>query len=739
MEDPEDEKNDGSQKSTQSNPTTPKRIARTVVGEADGLEYLVQRPSESASSAETTSKERTQGSRPQTHYLHKPYKKRETIPDEHTLGMAQPNYGPFIPSTGLGEVANENTQNMCHFATHRLGSPTKSTVIAIEGAQNIDKFANGSLEPDNGYQSFFQKRRLERDRPANPPLADPMSVRHIAKEHPRRKYWPDSIAFEPPMGYREILDRRGVNECQSLYSLHRPHTRDLNIPNEVPERMNQPVNNSVELLMGYQPADPHPGPHSRMFKIPNATARVNSSATKPVERPMKYQPLDPHPGPPSRMFKIPRITLRVNPSATNLVERSMEHQPVEPHPGPPSRMFKIPKVTPRVNSSTNTIERPMEHQPANPPPGHPTRPRNIVDEDLQRIAAAAHLALESPTSPHRVANECLQGMDHIANTFSSRTVAAGTIPPPLPPSVEEAYKKKCIELKRRMQEVEESNDVFRVRKARLARGIRKMRLERAYLLEMLGKRMKKNGSSVDGFPQPYDEESDGSSEGPPTVSFSSFSTSRPSRLKSLANSPTLQPHEKPLRSKRSHRRPVSSPPPNFGHQHPRPIAPSQAHPTSAYEPPRDGFRESAFQHVPTTNGHTTIHYPPHPSTYPPNSAYQPEPQVMRPRPQPPQAAFFNFLEGYIKRHPEKYPHQTHEELLQVAQRAWEETEAEEYKHYYEDKYQRELRAYEEQIAELERREREGMMEVQVPPPPPPQAQQPREAPVGVGGFTSING
>ena len=112
---------------------------------------------------------------------------------------------------------------------------------------------------------------------------------------------------------------------------------------------------------------------------------------------------------------------------------------------------------------------------------------------------------------------------------------------------------------------------------------------------------------------------------------------------------------------------------------------------------------------------------------------------MRPRPQPPQPAFFNFLEGYIKRHPEKYPHQTPDELLQVAQRAWEETEAEEYKHYYEDKYQRELRAYEDQIAELERRERDGMMDVQGPPPPPPQGQQPREAPAAVGGFTSING
>ena len=699
MEDPVDEKKDGFQKSTLSNPIALKRMARTVAGEAHGLGYLGQRPCESASSAETTSKKRTQGREPPSHQFHEPYKKGETIPDENTLGMAQSHYDPLLPSTALGGVANEHIKNMVQSATHRFGSPTKSSVIANEGPQNIYRSASGSLEPATGYQSFFKLRRLERDRPTNPPFGDPPGARYIANEHLQGKCWPDSIPLEPPMGCKEILEWRGENEYQSPHSLHGPHTRDLNIPNEVPERMNPYANNPVERPVKYQIVDPHFGPPSRIFKIPKVTPRVDSFATNPVERPLEYQPVDPHPGPPSRMFKIPEITARVNASATNLVERPMD----------------------------------------NPPPGRPTRPRKVVIEDLQRIAAAAHLALESPTNPHRVANERLQGIDHIANTSSSQIVAAGTIPPPLPPSVEEAYKKKCIELKRRMQEVEESNDVFRVRKARLARGIRKMRLERAYLLEMLGKRMKKNGSSVDGFPQPYDEESDGSSEGPPTVSFSLSSTSRPSRLKSLANSPTLQPHEKPLRSKRSHRRPVSSPPPNFGHQHPRPIAPSQAHPTSAYEPPRDGFRESAFQHVPTTNGHATIHYPPHPSTYPPNSAYQPEPQIMRPRPQPPQSAFFNFLEGYIKRHPEKYPHQTQEELLQVAHRAWEETEAEEYKHYYEDKYQRELRAYEEQIAELERRDREGMMEVQVPPPPPPQAQQPREAPAGVGGFTSING
>ena len=101
--------------------------------------------------------------------------------------------------------------------------------------------------------------------------------------------------------------------------------------------------------------------------------------------------------------------------------------------------------------------------------------------------------------------------------FTPYTVTTPAIPPTLPPSVEEAYKKKCIELKRRLNEVEESNDVFRLRKVRLQRGIQKMRLERAILLEILGKRMRKNGGG-DNVPHGfYDEESEGSSEGPPTV------------------------------------------------------------------------------------------------------------------------------------------------------------------------------------------------------------------------------
>ncbi|KAH3908011.1 hypothetical protein HBI56_150430 [Parastagonospora nodorum] len=89
----------------------------------------------------------------------------------------------------------------------------------------------------------------------------------------------------------------------------------------------------------------------------------------------------------------------------------------------------------------------------------------------------------------------------------------------LPPSVEGAYYRKCIDIRRRINDIEESNDSTRQRILRLNRGVQKMRLERAFLLEQLNKHMEYN---ID--------DSDRSSSPPPT------------------------PTDKPLRSKRSHNR-----------------------------------------------------------------------------------------------------------------------------------------------------------------------------------------
>ncbi|KAI9843607.1 MAG: hypothetical protein M1837_006189 [Sclerophora amabilis] len=112
-----------------------------------------------------------------------------------------------------------------------------------------------------------------------------------------------------------------------------------------------------------------------------------------------------------------------------------------------------------------------------------------------------------------------------STTTTSRPTHQAAQPAPLPPSVEQSYRQKCIDLKRRMAEVDESNDTFRLRKVRLNRGIVKLRLERAFLLEQLAMRTSRNVEDSEGSPSP-----------PPT------------------------PKEKPLRTKRGHRRPDAKDP-----------------------------------------------------------------------------------------------------------------------------------------------------------------------------------
>jgi non-histone protein 10 len=81
------------------------------------------------------------------------------------------------------------------------------------------------------------------------------------------------------------------------------------------------------------------------------------------------------------------------------------------------------------------------------------------------------------------------------------------VPPPLPPSVEESYRRKCIQLKQRANDLDEANDISRLRLTRQSRGIKKLRLERAFLLEQLAKRTSTNVEDSEGSPSP-----------PPTVS-----------------------------------------------------------------------------------------------------------------------------------------------------------------------------------------------------------------------------
>lgn len=152
---------------------------------------------------------------------------------------------------------------------------------------------------------------------------------------------------------------------------------------------------------------------------------------------------------------------------------------------------------------------------------------------------------------------------------ANRPPPASSVPPQLPPSVEEAYRRKCIQLKQRTNEVEEANDAARLRLARLKRQVEKMRLERAFLLEQLAKRTSTNVEDSEGSPSPPPTVRDAISSPPGSPlpgghtrhhqphHHTSLHHTRTGRVGKLTA--TAQPKEKPLRIKRGHRKPSAIP------------------------------------------------------------------------------------------------------------------------------------------------------------------------------------
>ncbi|KAK3953367.1 hypothetical protein QBC32DRAFT_338968 [Pseudoneurospora amorphoporcata] len=157
----------------------------------------------------------------------------------------------------------------------------------------------------------------------------------------------------------------------------------------------------------------------------------------------------------------------------------------------------------------------------------------------------------------------------VTDPSSHRPLSASSVPPMLPPSVEEAYRRKCIQLKQRTNEVEEANDAARLRLARLKRQVEKMRLERAFLLEQLAKRTSTNVEDSDGSPSPPPTVRDAISSPPGSPlnpgghtrhhqhHHTPFHHARTGRIGKLTAA--VQPKEKPLRIKRGHRKPSAMP------------------------------------------------------------------------------------------------------------------------------------------------------------------------------------
>jgi len=110
-------------------------------------------------------------------------------------------------------------------------------------------------------------------------------------------------------------------------------------------------------------------------------------------------------------------------------------------------------------------------------------------------------------------------------------VLRGTSHSNLPPSVEAAYYRKCIELKRRVEEIEANNDKYRTSINRHAAAIKRLRLERAFLINTILQETDKKPEP--GTNQPISDESESI---PPT------------------------PQEKPVRAKRAPKPPSAKNP-----------------------------------------------------------------------------------------------------------------------------------------------------------------------------------
>lgn len=84
-------------------------------------------------------------------------------------------------------------------------------------------------------------------------------------------------------------------------------------------------------------------------------------------------------------------------------------------------------------------------------------------------------------------NNCLSSTLLARNTENSKMepTKPSSVPSTNPPSVEVAYKRKCIALKKRLGEIEDENELMRVRNKRGWQYIQKMRLESCILLERL--------------------------------------------------------------------------------------------------------------------------------------------------------------------------------------------------------------------------------------------------------------
>ncbi|KAM5432156.1 hypothetical protein McanCB49686_006428 [Microsporum canis] len=119
--------------------------------------------------------------------------------------------------------------------------------------------------------------------------------------------------------------------------------------------------------------------------------------------------------------------------------------------------------------------------------GQQVRELSQPADTIWRIAFEAEKAVILATRAGKTTMEVIAIMasEPDSNHNATNPQNASMAPHPNPPSIEAAYKRKCIALKKRLNEVEAHNEAMRLRNAQGIRYIQKMRLESCILLERL--------------------------------------------------------------------------------------------------------------------------------------------------------------------------------------------------------------------------------------------------------------
>ena len=218
----------------------------------------------------------------------------------------------------------------------------------------------------------------------------------------------------------------------------------------------------------------------------------------------------------------------------------------------------------------------------------------------------------------------------------------------------------------------------------------------------------------------------------------------------FANLDRYQPNDKPLRSKRSHRRPAATPPP-LAQQLSEPNAEHHQHHNPNFQPPYAPHREFSFSMVPTPNGAPHVAAP-QPAGYSINDLYPSEASQI---PFSLNVRDYFIQKTHLDNRDPTFEGLTQQELYQAGLRAWsgmpmhrieewEDSYREHLGHWREKMHERSRETGNAPIGVIRNRQQEGDRQVYVrggydEGPPEDGTADAEDSAAASGGFTAVNG